>query len=75
MVAAGYLVLTSVIFFWPAEFPVTPKNMNYTCLVLGAASLAAGLYWWLFARQHFHAPKKLGGHGGVKEEGEAKFES
>eukprot|EP01124_Arcella_intermedia_P010886 TRINITY_DN17390_c0_g1_i1.p1 TRINITY_DN17390_c0_g1~~TRINITY_DN17390_c0_g1_i1.p1 ORF type:complete len:550 (+),score=49.13 TRINITY_DN17390_c0_g1_i1:40-1689(+) len=53
-----WLWFTSIIFFWPTEFPVDETNMNYAVVVVGIVAVVAAVYWALYARHHFLGPKR-----------------
>ncbi|KAF7554873.1 hypothetical protein G7Z17_g2594 [Cylindrodendrum hubeiense] len=46
-IAVFYLIFTSVFAVFPPYQPITPQNMNYASLVLGA-TLLFGLFYWPF---------------------------
>jgi hypothetical protein len=62
-----FLLFTSIIFFFPVSFDgnmqQTADGFNYTCVVVFAILLFAGVYWFLpkrlgGARHHFKGPKR-----------------
>jgi choline transport protein len=53
VIATMYLVFTSVFSLFPPYQPVTPQNMNYASLVLGATLIFGLVYWLLFARKTY----------------------
>ncbi|KAG7431995.1 putative amino-acid permease [Fusarium oxysporum f. sp. raphani] len=53
IIATLYLVFTSVFSLFPPYQPVTPQNMNYASLVLGATLIFGLVYWLLFARKTY----------------------
>ncbi|KAF4971710.1 hypothetical protein FSARC_1509 [Fusarium sarcochroum] len=53
LIAAVYLIFTSVFSLFPPYQPVTPENMNYAPLVLGATLLFGLVYWPLSARKKY----------------------
>jgi hypothetical protein len=53
ILAALFLIFTSVFSLLPPYQPVTPENMNYASLVLGATLLFGLLYWLLSARKKY----------------------
>lgn len=56
----GFAILWSIVFmffsFWPTFIPVTPQNMNWSCLLWGATMIFAGLFWALHGRKVFEGP-------------------
>ncbi|CAF0955812.1 unnamed protein product [Rotaria sordida] len=58
IISAAWLFITSIIMFFPAEYPVTKDNMNYAVIIIGGIALLAGVYWIVSARHWFVGPKK-----------------
>ncbi|KAK7423257.1 hypothetical protein QQZ08_009153 [Neonectria magnoliae] len=56
VVAAAYLTFTSIFALFPPYQPITPQNMNYASLVLGATLLFGLFYWPLRARKRYAGP-------------------
>ena len=54
-----YLAYTGIFLLFPPLQPVTADNMNYACLVLGAALLFSTFNWFLWGRKHFKGPSDL----------------
>jgi len=57
-ISATWLTLTSLLFFWPFEYPVTWSNMNYTSVVVLVISIIAALFWIFNARHWFEGPRR-----------------
>lgn len=57
-----WLAITSLFMFFPAEYPVTTDNMNYTILVVGILGVIASIYWILSARHWFVGPRRSHTH-------------
>ncbi|KAG1473240.1 hypothetical protein G6F56_001069 [Rhizopus delemar] len=53
-----WILLTSVLFVCPTEYPVTPTNMNYAIVVFSGVIGASVAYYYLRARRWFHGPGK-----------------
>lgn len=49
--------MTTVLFVFPPELPVTPNNMNYCIVAFGVILLIAGLTWIFDGRKHYEGPK------------------
>lgn len=56
VVACAYLILIAFFSYWPTNLPVTPANMNYSCLVLGVVALFSAAYYFLVARRSYTGP-------------------
>jgi len=54
--AVIFTVYTIVFLLFPPFQPVTPANMNYACLVLGAVLLYAAFYWVWKGRKTYNGP-------------------
>ncbi|CAF4448973.1 unnamed protein product, partial [Adineta steineri] len=59
VIASIWLTITSIIMFFPSEYPVTKDNMNYTVVIAGGVLLLAGAYWIISARHWFVGPKRV----------------
>ncbi|CAF1350281.1 unnamed protein product, partial [Rotaria sp. Silwood1] len=51
IISAVWLFITSIIMFFPAEYPVTKDNMNYAVVIIGGIAFLAGAYWIISARR------------------------
>ncbi|CAF4847589.1 unnamed protein product [Rotaria sp. Silwood1] len=58
IISAAWLFITSIIMFFPAEYPVTKDNMNYAVVIVGGVAFLAGAYWIISARHWFVGPKR-----------------
>jgi choline transport protein len=47
IISCLYIILFVVIFCFPYSMPVTPGNMNYACLITGAISIFAAIWWYI----------------------------
>ena len=61
--SAIWLTFTSILFFWPLEFPVTSDSMNWTVVVVAGVMIICMLYWVISARHWFVGPKRRGKEG------------
>ncbi len=57
-ISSAWLFITSIIMFFPANYPVTEKNMNYAVVIIGGVAVIAGIYWIVSARHWFIGPKR-----------------
>ncbi len=57
-ISSIWLTLTSLLFFWPATFPVNAASMNYTIVVVGAVMIICLFFWVVVARHYFQGPKR-----------------
>lgn len=53
-----WILLTSVLFVCPTEYPVTPDNMNYAIVVFVGVLGASVVYYHFRARKWFNGPGK-----------------
>lgn len=51
-----WTILTTVLFVFPPELPVTPNNMNYCIVAFGVMLLIAGTTWIFDGRKHYEGP-------------------
>ncbi|KAI1816332.1 choline transport protein [Poronia punctata] len=56
IVAATFVIITSVFFTFPATLPATGNNMNYVTAVIGIFFLLIGAYWIIYGKT-FEGPK------------------
>lgn len=54
--ACCYIVAIGFFSFWPPGADVTPKNMNFSVLLLGGIAVLSALYYLLWARRTFTGP-------------------
>lgn len=57
-ISTAWLMVTSIIMFFPTEYPVTKDNMNYAVVIVGGVALIAGFYWAVSARHTYQGPKR-----------------
>jgi choline transport protein len=59
-VVTGFALLWSVLVmffsFWPTSVPVTPVNMNWSCVLWSAVMLFAVVFWWVHGRKVYTGP-------------------
>lgn len=53
-----WLFITSVLMFFPTQYPVTKENMNYTIVIIGGITIIALIFWIVSARHWFVGPKR-----------------
>ncbi|KAI9245733.1 amino acid permease-domain-containing protein [Helicostylum pulchrum] len=58
VISLVWILLTSVLFVCPTEYPVTPQNMNYAIVVFGGVMGLSVAYYHFRARQWFKGPGK-----------------
>ncbi|KAL9548671.1 hypothetical protein PS6_006477 [Mucor atramentarius] len=58
VVSLCWILLTSVLFVCPTEYPVTPDNMNYAIVVFAGVIGASVIYYYARARKFFKGPGK-----------------
>lgn len=61
IISCLYIIVFIVIFCFPYSMPVTPGNMNYACLISGAISIFAAV-WWLVKGKNYVGPQALAHH-------------
>ena len=57
-ISTTWLTITSVIMFFPTEYPVTKDNMNYAVVIVGGVAVIAGIYWIVSARHSYQGPRR-----------------
>lgn len=58
VISSIWLFITSIIMFFPMEYPVTKDNMNYAVVIVGGIAILATAYWIVSARHWFVGPKR-----------------
>ncbi|CEP17139.1 hypothetical protein [Parasitella parasitica] len=58
VISLFWILLTSVLFVCPTEYPVTPDNMNYAIVVFTGVIGASVLYYYARAKKFFKGPGK-----------------
>lgn len=51
-----WAILTTVLFVFPPELPVTPANMNYAIVAFGVILLISGGTWIIDGRKNYKGP-------------------
>ncbi|KAF5022040.1 hypothetical protein F66182_5923 [Fusarium sp. NRRL 66182] len=57
VVGICWAILTTVLFVFPPELPVTPSNMNYCIAAFGIILLIAVITWVFDGRKHYKGPR------------------
>lgn len=57
VIAACYTFVTVIFTFFPVAVPVTAENMNYSCAVYGGVVLLGLVYYGVWGRKIYRAPK------------------
>ncbi|CAF1410935.1 unnamed protein product [Adineta steineri] len=57
IISCIWLSITSILMFFPFQYPVTKDNMNYAIVIIGGVALIASIYWIFWARNFFVGPK------------------
>ncbi|KAH6894698.1 amino acid/polyamine transporter I [Thelonectria olida] len=55
MIAATFVIITSLFFFFPSALPVSANTMNYVCAVVGGFYVLISLYWLVHGKS-FQGP-------------------
>lgn len=58
VISLCWILLTSVLFVCPTEYPVTPDNMNYAIVVFAGVIGASVIYYYARAKKFFKGPGK-----------------
>lgn len=56
MIAAAFLTISIVFSFFPPAYPVTPQNMNWSCVVFGGEMILGGAWFVVRGRKQFNGP-------------------
>jgi len=59
IIAAAFLVLASVLLFFPSAPHPSPQSMNWVCLIFGSTVMFSGLYYVFRARYKYVGPVDL----------------
>lgn len=51
-----WTILTTVLFVFPPEQPVTPDNMNYAVVAFGVVLIIAVVQWIVDGRKNYEGP-------------------
>ncbi|OJJ60799.1 hypothetical protein ASPSYDRAFT_42582 [Aspergillus sydowii CBS 593.65] len=57
MIALAYIALTTVLFMFPPELPVTGSNMNYCVAAFGIIVVVSTVQWIVDGRKNFSGPR------------------
>jgi choline transport protein len=51
-----YVIVTTVLFVFPPDLPVTGSNMNYCIVAFAIVIIIATFQWFIDGRKNFHGP-------------------
>ncbi|KAJ4334620.1 hypothetical protein N0V95_009125 [Ascochyta clinopodiicola] len=57
LVGLAYAIVTTVLFVFPPELPVTGSNMNYCIVAFGIILLVSTIQWFVDGRKNFTGPR------------------
>lgn len=57
LLGVAYVILTTVLFVFPPELPVTGSNMNYCIVAFAIVLLISVIQWFVDGRKNYHGPK------------------
>ncbi|KAI5460567.1 amino acid/polyamine transporter I [Mariannaea sp. PMI_226] len=76
LVGIAWTILTTVLFVFPPELPVTPSNMNYCIAAFGIFLMIAGVTWIFDGRKSYKGPRlEVCDLDGVEHEYPGEFSS
>jgi choline transport protein len=52
-----YVIVTTVLFVFPPDLPVTGSNMNYCIVAFAIVIIIATIQWVIDGRKNFHGPQ------------------
>ena len=52
-----YIIVTTVLFFFPPDLPVDSNNMNYCIVVFGIWMLICAIWWIVDGRKNYTGPR------------------
>jgi len=52
-----YVIITTVLFVFPPDLPVTGTNMNYCIVAFAIVIIIATIQWFVDGRKNFHGPQ------------------
>lgn len=55
-IGIAYAILTTVLFVFPPELPVTGSNMNYCIVAFAIVIIISVIQWFIDGRKNFHGP-------------------
>ncbi len=56
IISVLYIVMSDILFCFPFVQPVTAKNMNYVCVIVGGFTVFVTLWWLASARKNYEGP-------------------
>ncbi|ERS98801.1 hypothetical protein HMPREF1624_03991 [Sporothrix schenckii ATCC 58251] len=56
-VACSYIVVSIVIYCFPYSLPTSAASMNYTSVITAGLSLLVGIWWLVYGKRHYRAPR------------------
>ena len=59
IIGLAFVVLTTVLFLFPPDLPVTGTNMNYTICAFAVVFVVAVVYWFTGARRRYIGPQDM----------------
>lgn len=59
VIGLAFVVLTTILFLFPPELPVTGTNMNYTICAFAVVFIIAVIYWFTTARKNYVGPMDM----------------
>merc|ERR1712014_325981 len=57
LLGIAYTILTTVLFVFPPELPVTGTNMNYCIVAFGVVLIISVIQWFVDGRRNYTGPK------------------
>ncbi|KAK4545350.1 hypothetical protein LTR36_003530 [Oleoguttula mirabilis] len=57
LVGIAWVILTTVLFVFPPELPVTGTNMNYCIVAFAIVLIISVVQWFVDGRKNYHGPK------------------
>ena len=52
-----YIIVTTILFFFPPELPVTSNSMNYCIVVFGVWMAICAIWWFISGRKNYIGPQ------------------
>lgn len=56
LIGIAYVIVTTVLFVFPPELPVTGSNMNYCVVVMAIVFIIATFQWFIDGRKNYQGP-------------------
>lgn len=57
IISLVYILVTTVLFFFPPDLPVNANNMNYCIVAFGIWMLICTVWWFVDGRKNYTGPK------------------